>query len=293
MLRKEKYMTFWEHTQELIQRLKIVFYTLIISTVAVMILPANLSFINDPFNSYEPLIAAILRMVRERALPPGVKLIGLEFISPIELYLVSSFVLGLIITLPVFAYEILKFIDPALYPHERRTLYSFLAYFTVLFISGLFFGYYLLVPLGFAALIPFFQMVGAELYISVTDFYYFVFFLTIMCGLAFTLPAFLVLLVKYRIIGTDMLTRGRRYLYILLLVAVFAITPGEGGLANLLLFSILSVLFELGILIAKRSEGKKEEITPLLPFMERKCKFCNKNIPADAVFCPNCKKSQK
>ena len=56
---------------------------------------------------------------------------------------------------------------------REEPLYSFLAYFIVFFISGLFFGYYLLVPLGFAALIPFFQIVGAELYISVTDFYVF------------------------------------------------------------------------------------------------------------------------
>ncbi|MEM1515841.1 MAG: twin-arginine translocase subunit TatC [Candidatus Bathyarchaeia archaeon] len=286
-------MTFWEHTQELIWRLKIVFYTLIISTIAVMILPANLSFINNPSSPYEPLVATVLRIVREKALPPGVKLIGLEFISPIELYLVSSLVLGFIITLPVFTYEILKFIEPALYPHERRAMYSFLAYFIALFTSGLIFGYYLLVPFGFAALIPFFQIVGAELYISVTDFYCFVFLLTTMCGLAFTFPVFLILLIKLGIIRTDMLTRSRRYLYFLLLVAVFAITPGEGGLANLLLFTILSMLLELGILVAKRSERKKEENTSLPHFVKRKCKFCNKSIPQGVIFCPRCKKAQK
>jgi len=292
MLRKEKYMTFWEHTQELIQRLRIAFYTLVISTVAIMVLPANIYFDNNFFNSYEPLVSVILRKVRERALPQGVKLIGLEFLSPIELYLASSFLFGFIIALPVFVYEILKFVDPALYPHEKRILYSFLTYFTVLFASGLFFGYYLLVPLGFAALLPFFQMVGAELYISVTDFYYFIFFLTVMCGFAFTFPAILMLLVKFGIAKTSMFTGRRKYLYFLLMVIVFIITPGEGGLANLLLFSVLIALFEIGILIAKYQERKRGIVTHL-SLIGRQCKFCNELIPAGVIFCPSCKKAQE
>lgn len=285
--------TFWEHIEELMRRLKIVLYTLIISTVLMMVLPANTAFINNPLGSYEPVVAVILRMIREQALPPSIKLIGLEFVDPIELYLIASFFFGLAITAPVLAYEIFRFVDPALYPHERRDAYPFLTSFLLLFLAGLSFGYLLLVPYGIAALLPFFSIAGAEPYISVTSFYYFVFFLTLITGLASTFPVFLVLFVKYGIIETEKLTKNRRYVYFGLLVLVFIITPGEGGLANFMLLAVMIVLFEVGILFARRYEKKGEIQHPRWYTEETKCKYCGKSISTHATFCPKCGKSQK
>lgn len=250
-------MSFWEHTNELFRRLKVVIYTLVISTVVMLVLPADISFFQDPFSSYQPLISAILGKIREQVLPQNVTLMGETFVNPIELYFIASFFFGLVITAPVLAYEIYKFIDPALYPHERKGLYSFLASFGVLFVAGLTFGYFILVPYGLMALLPFFEMVGAEPYISVTSFYYFVFMLTILTGIVFTFPIFLILLVKFGLLQTAMLTKNRRYVYFGLLVLVFLITPGEGGLANFMLVSVMIVLFEAGIFFAKRYEKSK------------------------------------
>lgn len=286
-------MSFWEHTEELIRRLKVVLYTLVISTIVVMVLPANPSFISNPLGYYEPLVAVVLRSIREQALPPGVKLIGLEFVAPIELYFIASFFFGIATTAPVLAYEIFKFIDPALYPHERRDIYPFLTSFLVLFVTGLILGYIVLVPYGLAALLPFFQIAGAEPYIAVSSFYYFVFFLTLMTGLVSTFPVFLVLFVKYGIIETKMLTKNRKYVYVGLMILVFLITPGEGGLANFMLLAVMIALFEAGVFFAKRYE-KKGEIRHSRWFAEEaKCKFCGKAIPTHTTFCPNCGKSQK
>ena len=254
---------------------------------------ACISFFTNPFSFYEPLVAVVLRAIRAQVLPPGVKLMGGEFVAPLELYLIASFFFGLAITAPVLAYEIFRFIDPALYPHERRAVYPFLASFLVLFVVGLIFGYLVLVPYGIAALLPFFQIVGAELYISVADFYYFVFFLTLLTGVAFTFPIFLVLFVKYGIIGTNTLTKNRKYVYFGLLVLVFLITPGEGGLANFMLMAVMSVLFEIGIFFARRYEKKGEVRRPRWFTEEEKCRFCGKTIPTHTTFCENCGKSQK
>ncbi|HLE75330.1 MAG TPA: twin-arginine translocase subunit TatC [Candidatus Bathyarchaeia archaeon] len=285
-------MTFWDHTKELGKRLKIVIYTLIVATIAMLALPANISFLSDPFGSYEPLVGVVLKAVREQALPPGVKLIGIEFVAPLELYVVVSFFFALAITAPVFAYEIFKFVDPALLPEERRAVYPFMSSFLVLFIAGLLFGYLFLVPYGIAALLPFFSLVGAEPFISVSDFYYFVFFLTLLTGMAFTFPTFLVLFVKFGIIATKKLTKNRKYVYIGLLVLVFLITPGEGGLANFMLFAVMAVLFEAGIFFARRYEKKGEVTRPRWSSEEPKCKFCGKTIQKNTTFCENCGKSQ-
>lgn len=285
-------MTFWEHTEELIRRLKIPLYTLIVVTVAVMVFPADLSFLTNP-TSYQPLIGVILRMIREHALPSNVKLIGTEFVAPIELYFVASFFFGLTAAAPVLAYEIFKFIDPALYPHERRALYAFMASFLVLFICGLILGYFLLVPYGIAALMPFFQITGAEPLISVTSFYYFVFFLTLMTGIVATFPVFLTLFVKFGLLQTKTLTKNRKYVYFALLVLVFLITPGEGGLANFMLLAVMMFLFEAGVLFAKRYERKGDIRAPRWQVDVVKCRYCGNSISASVTFCPGCGKSQK
>ncbi|MEM2914427.1 MAG: twin-arginine translocase subunit TatC [Candidatus Bathyarchaeia archaeon] len=290
---KNKEMTFWEHTAELANRLKIVLYTLIASTIIMMILPANPSVFTDPFQSYSPLVSVILRTIKAQVLPENVELIGLEITNPIELYVVASFFFGLAVTAPVFAYQIFRFVDPALYPHERREIYPLLGAFLLLFLSGLIFGYVVLVPYAISAVLPFFTAVGAKPVISVNDFYYTVFFLTLLTGFTFTFPVFLVLLVKYGIMGTKVLTKNRKYLYFAVLILVFVITPGEGGLANLMLFIPLIILLEGGIFFARRYE-KKGEIHRLPWFTEEtKCKFCGKAMPSNVTFCPNCGKSGK
>ena len=62
----------------------------------------------------------ILEYIRAYTLSEEVELVGIRFLAPIELYLFSSLILGFIISMPVIAYETYKFIDPALYPHEKN-----------------------------------------------------------------------------------------------------------------------------------------------------------------------------
>jgi sec-independent protein translocase protein TatC len=286
-------MTFWGHTAELGQRLKIGIFVLVVSTVVAMVFPANLAVLKDPMQFYEPLIAVVLRAVRQQVLPSDIRLIGLELVSPIEIYLIASVFFGFVVTAPVFAFQIFRFIDPALRPNERADVYPFFAAFVGLFVGGLAFGYLFLVPYGLSALLPFFSFVGAEMVVSVGEFYQFIFFLTLMTGLAFTFPVFLVLLVKYGIMGTRALTKNRKYVYVGLLAVVFVVTPGEGGLANLFLFVTMIALLEIGLLVARRFE-KKGEIKISRWFTgESSCKFCGMTFPEGTAFCPSCRKSQR
>jgi len=72
-----------------------------LSTVAMIMFSSNLNFLKNPFHSYEPLISVFLKSIRESTLPPEVKLTGLQFTAPIELYVLASFIFGLSITIPV------------------------------------------------------------------------------------------------------------------------------------------------------------------------------------------------
>ena len=293
--RKERVMGFWEHSEELAVRLKIVLYTLIISTVAMMVLPANLAFFQNPLQSYEPLVGVILRRIREQILPENIRLIGLEFAIPIELYVLASFIFGLAITIPVFAYEIYRFVDPALYPHERRDVYPFVVSVSILFLVGAVFSYMVLTPYVILGISPFFSIVGAELVVSVMDFYKLVLFFTFIIGLGFTFPAFFVILVKYGILGTKMFTKNRKYLYAALFVLAMIMTP-DGGfpLGNLMIWVPLVLLMEIGFLFARRYEKEGKETVLERWFSEGStCKFCGASISDDTVFCPKCRRSRK
>jgi sec-independent protein translocase protein TatC len=292
---KDKELTFQEHLAELASRLKIILYTLVASTIVFMALPADLSFLHNP-PVFKPLVSVLLNYIREDILPASVKLIAGEITTPLELYILASFALGVAVTLPVMFYEVYKFVDPALYPEERRMVYPFVAAFISLFIAGAVFGYKILSPFMIWALLPFFEALQVEALVYVMDFYTLVFALVILCGLVFTFPVIFVILVKFNIVGTEILTKNRKYVYAALFVVTALITPDGGPIADIALFAPLVVLLEVGILVAKRYEKQRAEkeppvITKVFPTDVSKCRYCGAEVKPNATFCPKCGKA--
>ena len=284
-------LTFWEHTKELSSRAKIIFYSVLLSTALMMTLPANLSFLKNPIEFYDPLIGVVLRTLKDQILPANVRLIGVELTAPIQLYVIASAVFGLAFSMPVIAYEAYKFIDPALYPRERKDLYPFVISFSILFAAGAFFGYRVLTTLIIRALMPFYSVVGAEQIISILDFYTMVLAITLLSGASFTIPLFFVLLVKYNIISTKIVTKNRLYLYAALYVVCALITP-DGGPGSIIMMMPIVVLMELGVLFAKKYEKGRTSPPRLRIFETQTCRFCRRDMTVGAFFCDSCGKSQ-
>ena len=152
--------TFLGHFAELTKRLKVVIFTFVIATIVMMVLPGNIDFLALTGN-YQPLMSVFLRAVREMNLPSDVKLIALQIGDPITLYVMAAFVFSVTITMPVLAYEIYKFVDPALHSHEKKAIYPFASVVLALFIAGALFGYFFLFPAFVYSMFPFFTAVGA------------------------------------------------------------------------------------------------------------------------------------
>ncbi len=291
----EKVGTIWDHLNELSVRLRWVFYSLIAATIFFMAFPANASFVQNPLAFYDPVIALVLQQVVKDVLPKGVTLIAGEITAPLEIYMVGSFVLAIAVTTPVIAYEIYRYVDPALYPEERHAVFPFIGSFTVLFLIGAVFGYKILAPFMVWAMIPFFGIAGATPFIYAMDFYQLVFMTTLATGFTFTMPVFFVLLVRFGIIRTSMITSRRRYIYAALYVITAVITPDGGPLGDIALFAPMVVLLELAVLFGKRYEKNRPEGST---FMQRqqsptyKCRFCNASMTSTSGFCPSCGKSQ-
>ena len=259
-----------------------------------MTFPANASFLQNPLAFYEPVIALVLQQVVKDVLPKGVTLIAGEITAPLEIYMVGSFVLGVAATTPIIAYEIYRYVDPALYPEERGAITPFITSFTVLFLIGAVFGYKILAPFMVWAMIPFFAIAGATPFVYAMDFYQLVFMTTLATGFAFTMPVFFVLLVKFGILKTSYITTRRRYIYAALYVITAVITPDGGPLGDIALFVPMIVLLELAVLFGKRYEkNRPEEFRPLRAKPAfTKCRFCGALLTSSSSFCPSCSKSQ-
>jgi len=290
----EKVGTIWDHIAELSQRLRVVFYAVIISTTFFMVFPANASFLKNPFAFYDPIVALVLRYVIRQALPPGIQLIAGQFTAPLAIYFVASIILGISVSSPVIAYETYRYVAPALYPHEKRATYPFLASFTILFVIGAVFGYRVLTPFILWAMIPFFNLTGSLPIINVMDFYNLVFITTLVSGFSFTMPVFFVLLVRFGIIKTSSVTTRRRYVYAALYILTAIVTPDGGPIADIALFIPMAFLLELAVFFGKRIEKGRPTVQVLREEKQvyLKCRFCGGLLTTGEVFCPACGKSR-
>ena len=238
-------------------------------------------------------MSVLLVYIANMFLPQGAQLFANSMSDPITLYAYAAVVFAIGITLPVFAYEAYKFIDPALYPHERKAIFPFVSIVTSLFVVGAFFGFFFLAPSFIQGFIPFYNAVNAAELFPIMDFYSTVFFTVLISGVLFTIPAFFVLLVKFGVVHTKIITKQRKYIYAGLAIAAMLISPGATPLGDLYLFIALLSLIELSVFAGKFYERKlgTGQSQPLLSkwFSPTKsCKFCNSQLQQDAHFCYNC-----
>ena len=172
---------------------------------------------------------------------------------------------GLVLGSPVVIYQLWKFIEPGLYPHERKGL-RFAALFAAAFFSlGIAFGFLVLTPI---ALQFFAQFRISETIVNefdITRYFGMVLTWSFGAGLLFELPVVVYFLAKLGITTPEMLRKGRKYALIAILVIAAFLTPPD-PLSQIIMAVPLLVLYELSILQAsvvarrrKREERQAEE----------------------------------
>lgn len=289
----EEPTTFWGHIGELAKRMKTVIVVFVVSTLVMFIIPANSDFLGVT-NNYQPFVSVFLSQIKSLLLPPNVKLMALDISDPITLYVMAAVVFGVVITMPVFAYQVYRFVDPALETKERRLIIPFVTAVFLLFVGGAAFGFFFLLPTFINSLLPFFSAVGAELMFSIMDFYNMLFFTVLVSGFLFTIPAFFVLLVKFGVIRTSAFSKKRKYIYLGMVAAAMFISPGATPQGDLYLFASLVVLFEASVLVAKQFERNTLPTMISLPiFSAPTCRFCKAPIKENLTFCSSCRRAIK
>lgn len=164
-----------------------------------------------------------------------------------------SVIFGFLLTIPLFLYRIILYLEPALLPREKKVVLWSLLPFVSLFASGCLFSYYFLIPSTFKILYPYATSIGAVPYFSVDEFVQYIFGLMIGVGLMFLLPLFMILLSYLGIISAEFWVNKWRFALIFFLVLCAIITPDGTAISMIILFVPLVMLYFAGCFCKKCS----------------------------------------
>jgi sec-independent protein translocase protein TatC len=156
---------------------------------------------------------------------------------------------ALIISMPVILYQAYAYLLPALTTRERRYLVPFLILAPGLFIAGVVFGYFVVLPAATKFLLNF-NDTQFNIQVRARDYYSF-FTLTLgVMGLIFELPIAILAVTRLGIITPEQLSKNRRYAYVILAV-VAMLLPGTDPISMLLELVPLILLYEGSVLLAR------------------------------------------
>ena len=239
---EEKRMGVFDHLEELRSRLIIALIAILVTT--------SLAYI------FADTILAILRA------PAGD--IKLQAFSPLDGFMIHFRVAlygGIALAAPVWIYQLMRYLEPALMPNEKRFLIPGVIAMVVLFLLGNAFGYLMLHNMMGVL----FTMFGSELnYLPSADQYIsFVVYFLIATGIAFELPIALLILIKLGIVSPDFLRKQRRLAWFILFIFAELITPlPDPIVAPAVVMLPMVVLFELALFVSRFIVPKPTPTTP-------------------------------
>jgi sec-independent protein translocase protein TatC len=177
----------------------------------------------------------------------------LIFTAPLEFFFTQIKLAGfgaLVLSFPVLAWQLYRFVAPGLYRKERYAFLPFLLAAPVLFTLGAALVYYVMLPFllwfSLSQQITGMGAISVELLPKVSDYLTLVTTLLMAFGLCFQLPVVLSLCGLAGLINSDMLRKGRRYAIVAAFVAAAILTPPD-PISQITLAVPICLLYELSI----------------------------------------------
>ncbi len=235
-----KGQSLFEHLGELRIRLVYCAYILIIATGICYGFSEHIfNFIRAPIQPY---------------LPNG----GLIYTGPLDKFIAHikiAFVCGIIISCPLWLYQVWKFVAPGLYSNEKKYTVGFIFSGTVLFLLGASFSYWVVLPMAFHFLMNFGGNIDKPM-ISIDQYLGFFTQMCLMFGVSFELPLIISILGMMGIVSQKFLKEKRRYAVMILAIASAIITPPDLMSMIMMLIPMLA-LYELGVIVVGVFERKR------------------------------------
>jgi sec-independent protein translocase protein TatC len=216
---------------------------LIRSVIAIGIAFAVLCIWPDPSHMYDLLAAPLLSH-----LPKGTHLIATSVISPILVPFKTTLMAALLVALPYVLYQVWAFVAPGLYSHERRLVLPLVVSSTVLFIIGVAFSYFIVIP-GISRANNLFAPSSITPAPDIEQYFGFALTLFLIFGVAFEVPIAVIVLARIGIVTIEQLKKIRGYVVVGAFVVSAVVTPPD-VISQLSLAIPMCLLYEIGIIAA-------------------------------------------
>ncbi|HYX39537.1 MAG: twin-arginine translocase subunit TatC [Pseudobdellovibrionaceae bacterium] len=238
-----KVMGLLEHVDELRSRIfKSVLAILILFMVAFYFSEHILNYLKTP------LIAV---------LPKGANV--LHFTGPMDVFMAQcklALFVSMVVGCPIWLYQLWRFVEPALYEHEKKYAAPFLISAVLLFVSGVCFCYFVMVPWSLGYLIGLGQTVATPI-ITVSDYMSLLTLLMLGFGIIFETPIILIVLSMVGVVSAQSLKANRRIVMVAIVIVAAVITPTPDPVGQLIMAIPMWLLYELSIFIIQIIDKKR------------------------------------
>lgn len=225
----DKVMGVWDHIGELRGRLLKAVLALVVGSLAsFMVSQYLIEYLARPIGGLQNLTA-------------------IEVTENVVAFFRVSLLAGFILAFPVIFYQIIAFILPGLYPDERRMLYMFIPAATILFVGGVAFAYYVMLPNALPFLVGF---LGVQAKPRIENYISFVTNILFWIGVCFETPLVVFALARFKIVNARMLATQWRFAIVIIAIIAAVVTPTPDPINMGLLMLPLFGIYLLSILMA-------------------------------------------
>ena len=207
--------------------------------------------------AFADIIMNFIKQPLVAALPPNQN--SLHFTGPMDVFIANikiSLLAAVIAGCPIWLYQFWKFIEPALYAHERKFVLPFVAASVTLFFTGVSFCFFFILPMALDFLIGMGMEVGTPI-ITVADYVSLLMILIFGFGIVFETPVILVLLAMMDLVSAEALAENRKFVLIGVLVLGAILTPPD-PISQLAMGIPTYLMYEVSILLIRLIKGKKK-----------------------------------
>lgn len=166
---------------------------------------------------------------------------------------------GLTLSMPFMLYFLGSFVAPGLTAKERKVLRPACFAAFLLFLMGVSFGFFIILPLALAFTVRLNEHLGFDIFWAASDYYNMVVWFSLAIGFFFQFPLIVVILVYLGVLTTETLKRVRRMVFVGLMVFSALVSPGGDPFSLAASTGFMYGLYELAILTGRRIERKRRE----------------------------------
>jgi len=177
----------------------------------------------------------------------------LYYTSPagyISLIINLGLYLGIVMAMPWVLYQVWLFVAPGLYKHERRAVASFITSAMLLFLCGIAFGYFVMLPQVLTYIIHFATDGPIQPLISINEYFSLILIVLLGLGLVFEMPVVVFILSLFGIVTPKFLLKNFRYAMLGITVMAAIVTPTPDATTMLIFMAPMVVLYFVGVVVS-------------------------------------------